>query len=324
MCLFDATASPPGTAVHVQSDEQATPIRNLVSAFGDLVLMSNVTTGEKNPQEAPRLRDAPPVGHFEMPAYWRVDAASQDGSQACCAFLAAAGTAADTMSLMPFSRKYRINFSPNYQAVFPDESRHYNADIMEAALASQSIREICVNGENYQFSVAVMHRGHDFRRAWGQLAEVLSNWPGAAVAAPTTEQQPFCPCPACDERKEEMECQEESCLLLELKAALRLFDQSWAQFEQQYISELISIEFLAREPLRKAIWAVRRLDTIDLRSPDADPFLIDKAIDAVAHLNTLANPHGKGRGDLSGRVLRSALSWLTRDEGRKQCVSVQA
>ncbi|CAE8589275.1 unnamed protein product, partial [Polarella glacialis] len=270
---------------------------HLASTFRGLVLLPQADSGDKESQENSSPQ---PVVSVQAEAYWHLDCASEDGTQACEAFFAALDAAASSLGLVPASREHRQGFTLNYKIVFPDGARRYRSDVLEAALKSQQTCEIFVNGDAHKFSDAVLARGLALRHAWGTLVEALCRSSAGAQ----------CPSP-------------------QLRALLQSLDEEWAAWEKVYITELIQIEQEARRPLLAAIEASRLLEE-QLEGTDLFAELeehaskcIDETVSVFARLNAVANSRGKGRGDLHGRVLRAAFDWLRQDREPEDCSELQ-
>merc|ERR1719253_2099897 len=152
----------------------------------------------------------------------RVNTKSEAGFNACALFLDGLDVASRTMRLEAAPRSYRVAFTINYRALFPDEARNYRVDVLEASVEQYAV--IWVNGDKFEFSAEAMHRAEVLQRAWWQLGLVLERW-SEAQEGPHWHARPTRP---------------------EVRSTLVALDFAWASFEEKYISELIDIEDKAR------------------------------------------------------------------------------
>ncbi|CAE8648073.1 unnamed protein product, partial [Polarella glacialis] len=159
--------------------------------------------------------------------------------------------------------------------------------------------------------------GHVFRCAWSLLAEILWNWRGATAGPGRTGLAAQMACFG-GGRASRVSDASEGDQLSDLRAAFDMLDKAWAAFEKEYICELIFVEELARQPVRKATAEMKRLVLDGTGAPEC----LDRAMLAVARLNAVANPRGKGRGDLHGQVLRSALEWQSQKDEVQRCADL--
>jgi len=226
----------------------------------------------------------------------RVNTKSEDGSNACAAYLDVLDQAARSMRLEKASRSYRDNFTINYRALFPDEARNYRVDVLEASFEQYAV--IWVNGDKFEFSAEAMRRAEALQRAWWQLGMVLERW-GQAQEQPQWQTRPT---------------------RSEIRSTLVALDFAWASFEQKYISELIEIEEKARRLIVKAInhergvglLEVHHGESVALKRPLEYVEEQTRLVAAIAHLNSVANVRRKGRDDLSVDVFFDAVATLDR------------
>jgi len=230
----------------------------------------------------------------------RVNTKSEDGSNACAAYLEAVDVAAATLRLDKAPRTYRENFTINYRALFPDQARNYRVDVLEAGF--EQYATIWVNGDKFEFSAEAMRRAEALQRAWWELGAVLERW-SQASRQPQWTQRPA---------------------RSELRTALVALDFAWASFEHKYIAELIDIEEKARRLIVHAIEHERSVSRIEDENEQKGanndkftqlPAYIEaqkKLVGSVGHLNSVANVRRKGRDDLAVSVLVDAMATLRR------------
>ncbi|PHJ25297.1 phospho-2-dehydro-3-deoxyheptonate protein [Cystoisospora suis] len=235
---------------------------------------------------------------------WKPSIKTSDGFKACKQFLCALSAAADALQIRPQSREYRNQFTKNYRALFPDQRRHYRVDVLEASQEGYTM--IYVNGERFDFHSSVVESGMSFKLAWinsiGKLQQLQRH----------------------DLTKDQYWRSELVPVLVDL-------DCKWAEFEQEYILELIQIERKARRYVMDVISLENQLVYLD----GSVATLVAKG-DAVqtAHLhiwqqwqscrrdyvkklfrlNSIANYRRKGRGDLDLSVLETAENIIKTSE----------
>lgn len=221
---------------------------------------------------------------------------SEAGFSACAVFLEALDSTAKALRLESAPRTYRVNFTINYRALFPDESRNYRVDVLEASVEQYAV--IWVNGDKFEFSAEAMRRAEALQRVWAELSTLLERWHNAATQSHLT----FRP------------------LRSELRNTLASLDYAWASFEHKYITELIDIEEKARRLIVQAIDREKSLQVLEVNHSNGEALRqlpiyreeIKKLVACIAHLNSVANFRRKGRDDLSASVLFDAISTLAR------------
>merc|ERR1719313_2527746 len=93
-------------------------------------------------------------------------------------FLEVLDACAQTLSLEAATRAYRVEFTINYRALFPDESRNYRVDVLEASAEQYAV--IWVNGDKFEFTAEAMRRAEALQRAWSELGGLLDRWSQAS------------------------------------------------------------------------------------------------------------------------------------------------
>jgi len=224
----------------------------------------------------------------------RVNTKSEAGYQACAMFLDGLEATARAMRLDPAPRAYRVAFTINYRALFPDEARNYRVDVLEASVEQYAV--IWVNGDKFEFSAEAMRRAEALQRTWSEMAQLLERWNQAAEQRRTASR------PSRNE----------------LRGTLVALDWAWASFEHKYIVELIEIEEKARRLIVQAIEHERCLQLLQGQAADATPATHDfkeerkRLVQCIARLNSVANFRRKGRDDLGVDVLDDATMALRR------------
>jgi len=226
----------------------------------------------------------------------RVNTKSEAGFNACAMFLDGLDAAARAMRLDAAPRSYRIAFTINYRALFPDEARNYRVDVLEASVEQYAV--IWVNGDKFEFSAEAMRRAEALQRAWAELGTLLERF-SQACEQPRSVTRP---------------------LRSELRSTLVALDFAWASFEHKYIAELIDIEEKARRLIVQAIEHERTLQLLEAHHGESEALqqLPDyqeeqkRLVACIAHLNSVANFRRKGRDDLGVDVLFDAIATLRR------------
>lgn len=226
----------------------------------------------------------------------RVNTKSEAGYSACAMFLDGLDAAARTLRLDAAARTYRVAFTINYRALFPDEARNYRVDVLEASVEQYAV--IWVNGDKHEFSAEAMRRAEALQSAWTELGALLERWSQSAeqprmVSRPTRS---------------------------ELRNELTTLDGAWASFEHKYIAELIEIEEKARRLIVQAIEHERCLQLLEAHHGEGEvlqhvPEYHEeqrRLASCVARLNSVANFRRKGRDDLHVDVLDDAMATLRR------------
>lgn len=210
------------------------------------------------------------------------DSLPTEASDVLNAFLEGLEAAAQELGAEAAPRAYRVSFTSNYHALFPDQQRHYRADLLDASVERHSA--IWVNGEKFVLSDEVMDRAAALQRSWSDLGVFLDRW--AAAAVPNRPRRP------------------------EVLAMLATLDRAWATFEHRYITDLIDIELRARQWIVEAISHENKLQHCGKHRVEAQRRLVS----SIAYLNSVANVRGKGRSDLGVGILDSALAVLRSDK----------
>jgi len=222
-----------------------------------------------------------------------LDTKSEPGFNAAATFVGSLAEAARALGLQPADRSYRSKFTINYRALFPDESRNYRVDILEASLEQNSV--IWVNGDKFEFSPDAMRRAETLKRCWRHLSVLLGSWNNSSSEK------------------------------AELRSLMVALDTAWAAFENKYISELIDIEAQPRKLIMTAIEHDQKLVDLETRHGRqrvaALPEYTDtqrKLVRSIAHLNSVANFRRKGRDDLTVEILWDAMKTIKRCEAAER------
>lgn len=230
-----------------------------------------------------------------------LDIQSDAGQSAYSDFLRELDVATTALRTEQASRAYRLAFTVNYRALFSDEGRHYRVDVLDACLENSAM--IWVNGDKFDFSQELLHRGEVLQEHWLSLGSLLCRWAPWPVALPAE--------------------------VVKARSILTALDQAWADFEASYIGELIAIEAKARQLLTETIKHEQRLTELerlnckkDVRLQDDDDYRQAQRllIAGLNRMNASANIRRKGRDDLGELILVAASARLAEGCGDGACV----
>lgn len=220
----------------------------------------------------------------------RLDMKSELGHRAVTTLLDKLESAAIAMNGASAPRNYRSAFTVNYRALFPDETRSYRVDVLEASADQFAV--IWVNGDKFEFSADAMRKAEVLQGSWTDLLAMLERWS-------TGSQKP---------------------VRTEIIKTLVALDQAWATFENTYISELMDIEHKARSLIVKAIEHERALEELEKIHGKSEAVFRLPAyreeqglfVRCVSKLNSVANVKRKGRDDLGADIYFDALATIRR------------
>merc|ERR1719272_2436588 len=133
----------------------------------------------------------------------------------CASFLTSMESMACSLGADSASRSYRRVFSVNYQALFPSNDRLYRADVFKASI--EQCPTMWVNGDKFEFGATVLTVARKLQMAWAQMDATLEKCNHQGVAASGVSRS-------------------------EIVGILSAVDVAWANFEQGYIMELMSMK----------------------------------------------------------------------------------
>jgi hypothetical protein len=247
--------------------------------------------------------------HAQLPD----DAKSPDGLQACSSFLEDLASAAHIHGVQPVPRNYRADFTPNYRAIFPDNTRNYRVDVLEGCLDQPT--GIYVNGDRFELSAETISCSDTLHTAWADLGAILERWEPANLR-PRTPRSASNTSLADVPRRSEM------------SQAFHAFDTAWANLEHKYISELIEIEGKARQLVVEAISQEKKLCALEAQGLQLSRDVHEQAqrdlVQSVARINSVANHRRKGRDDLGLDILLAAQRVQSQQASRRSVSSTAA
>lgn len=234
-----------------------------------------------------------------------VDSQSEASHHACSSFLACMEAAAQILRLEVVPRAYRSGFSVNYRALFPDSSRHYRVDVLEASMDRH--QAIWANGDKFELSPEAIGFAERLQQAMAVLSLLLNR--RCAASGPQGDSQGSCATSSSRQRPGRAE----------LSEALLAVDVAWAAFEHKYISNLIGIEDRARQLVVQAVKAEEKLSSMEalqsrscwaVNAECLEEFRAARRelVQCMGRLNAVANQDRKGRDDLSVIILERAIA----------------
>eukprot|EP00930_Biecheleria_cincta_P029163 TRINITY_DN20299_c4_g1_i1.p1 TRINITY_DN20299_c4_g1~~TRINITY_DN20299_c4_g1_i1.p1 ORF type:complete len:450 (+),score=74.55 TRINITY_DN20299_c4_g1_i1:112-1350(+) len=210
-----------------------------------------------------------------------VDTKSEAGFDAAAAFMESLAEAAAALGLDPTSRSYRAKLPMKYRILFPDESRAYKVDILEASLEKDSV---WLNGVRFEFSAETMTCAEAMKRCWTNLTGILSS----------------------------IESQQG-----QLRSSLSAFDTCWTTFEDAYLNELIRIEAAPMELIMIAIEHEEELQDLENKhGPETAATMSEyrdtqrKLVQNIVHLNSLVKFQVSHVDDLSVEILWNSIDTI--------------
>jgi hypothetical protein len=104
-------------------------------------------------------------------------------------------------------------------------------------------------------------------------------------------------------------------VLQDLSTNLEDFDRSWVEYEKIYVFELMLIEADARRFITEAIKTEKELAQVEIHEKSRGRIFVEtkefkshreKLVEILGKINSVANPEGMGRDDLSIDILTNA------------------
>lgn len=246
---------------------------------------------------------------------------TEEGAEACVAFLNQIDRCAAILRAKAASRCYRAGFTVHYRAAVPDGGRHYRVEVLAASLAQHGA--IWVNGAKFEFSSEVLQCGGVLKRQLFQLCNHLCDYSSSANDSSSPSSSSGAKSPVSARRAD-------------LCAQLTAFDMAWTSFEEAYIGQLMEIEKSARGLLVEAIHHEQCLRVMEEARRSSRTFSEDERADeqqmqrahlskehsqqqvqlfrCLSRLNSVANVNRKGREDLGPEVFEAAAAAIRRGE----------
>lgn len=190
------------------------------------------------------------------------------------------------------TRKYREQFSKAYKVLYKEGSLCYLTEILDSA--QEGFPYLWVNGEKYVFSQDVLEAGRKLFQQFKMIQQIIRN--------------------IYERIMEEVNITVQD-VLEDMGRNLQDFDHTWVAYEQIYVLELMLIEADARRFITEAIENEKDLTAIEQREKSRGRIVVDhpeynqkrtKVIQTLGKINSVANPEGMGRDDLSNDILLAA------------------
>ena len=148
-----------------------------------------------------------------------------------------------------------------------------------------------VNSEKYIFSEHIVQTGQDLSSQFNKLVDLTTKLYFNCIQEINFNNDAIVKA-------------EVSSDLWELEEELIKFDQLWAQYEREYINELMTIETDSRRFITEAISVEANLTTAENeKSKDGVQEGKVELIKLICSVNAIANIEGKGRDDFSLQTL---------------------
>ncbi len=231
--------------------------------------------------------------HLKQRHDQKYDLDSEEGQRACRRFLNQIERLCEVFKAQCQARTYREQFSKAYKVLYKEGSLCYLTEILDSA--QEGFPYLWVNSEKYVFSTEVLTAGSKLFEQFVMIQHVIRNLYERIMEDTVNI--------SIDE------IQEDVCKNLEE------FDQTWVAYEQIYVLELMLIEADARRFVTEAISTEKELANIEQREKQRGRILLDtddfnqkrdKLIKILGKINSVANPEGMGRDDLSHDILLKA------------------
>lgn len=230
--------------------------------------------------------------HLKQRPDEKYDLDSEDGQRACKRFLNQIERLCERFKAMCATRKYREQFSKAYKVLYKEGSLCYLTEILDSA--QEGFPYLWVNGEKYVFSQDVLEAGRKLFQQFKMIQQIIRN--------------------IYERIMEEVNITVQD-VLEDMGKNLQEFDHTWVAYEQIYVLELMLIEADARRFITEAIETEKELGGIETREKSRGRIVVDtpeynqkrsKLIQILGKINSVANPEGMGRDDLSNDILLAA------------------
>ena len=221
----------------------------------------------------------------------KFDIESEQGQKSCQMFLSHLHTLSANMGIEKASRSYVNKFSKAYKILYQQDDSIYLPEIFDSAQEGYSY--LWVNGEKYVFSDDVLHAGTRLKEIFKGLKMSLDGFIDKFDHEVSDNQQ-------FRETKDG------------LNTYLQKFDSAWANYEKNYILELMVIEADSRRYIQDAINAQTELSKLESSPLDKASKQGElkkaryKLVETICKINAVANVNGKGRDDLTYSIIEHA------------------
>jgi hypothetical protein len=229
----------------------------------------------------------------------KYDLDSSEGQRICKRFLNQIERLWENFTVKTSSREYRSEFSQAYRVLFVDASLSYLTEILDSA--QEGFPFLYVNGEKYMFSQDVLEAGQKLFHGFCEIQHVIKN-----IYSLACEENPHA-------SVEEIKA--------DIRANLEAFDKYWVTFEQLYVFELMLIEADARRYITKAVEIEKEIANLEMKEKSKGRIFLDskeynnsrkELVKVIGQINSVANPEGTGRDDLSIEILIKSESLIRR------------
>ena len=231
--------------------------------------------------------------HLKQRADEKYDLDSEDGQRACKRFLNQIERLCEVFKADCAPRTYREQFSKAYKVLYKEGSLCYLTEILDSA--QEGFPYLWVNGEKYVFSHEVLDAGRKLFQQFRIIQNIIRNLYERII-------------------EDTVNITVQS-IIEDMAKHLDEFDQTWVNYEQIYVLELMLIEADARRYITEAIETDKELAQIEQKEKARGRIVVDtaeytekrsKLITILGKINSVANPEGMGRDDLGSEILLAA------------------
>ena len=231
--------------------------------------------------------------HLKLRSDDKYDLDSKDGQRACKRFLNQVERLCEVFKVSSSERSYRHQFSKAYKVLYKEGSLCYLTEILDSA--QEGFPYLWVNGEKYVFSTEVLDAGTKLFKQFKIVQNTIRDLYECIVDESVNITIIY--------------------IMEEMAKHLEEFDQTWVNYEQIYVLELMLIEADARLQITEAIQTEKELTAIEQREKGRGRIVVDtleyttlraKLVQTLGKINSVANPEGMGRDDLTNDILLTA------------------
>ena len=181
--------------------------------------------------------------HLKQRSDEKYDLDSEDGQRTCKRFLNQLERLCEVFKTNCATRSYREQFSKAYKVLYKEGALCYLTEILDSA--QEGFPYLWVNGEKYVFSHEVLDAGKKLFHQFRLIQNVIRTLYERIIEDTVNITIVY--------------------VMEEMAKHLQQFDQTWVNYEQIYVLELMLIEADARLFITEAIEADKELTAIEQR-----------------------------------------------------------
>lgn len=179
--------------------------------------------------------------HLKQRTDDKYDLDSKDGQRACKRFLNQVERLCEVFKAKSANRNYRNQFSKAYKVLYKENCLCYLTEILDSA--QESFPYLWVNGEKYVFSTEVLDAGTKLFKEFKMVQNTIRDLYECIIDESVNMTVQY--------------------IMEEMAKHLQQFDQTWVNYEQIYVLELMLIEADARLFITEAIENEKELAAIE-------------------------------------------------------------